>query len=159
MALQEESLSDLSINSLNNQGITGEEGTYYPLGSVQVVKNDGVLLQDYLTDKNIPALNIPFIAKDSTLNNAIENIAKFNAQSNELQSIGIISLGAVAAFLAIAKSRMQKSKKSKKDRDNTELLLAKNRMMKVEKEKSRENKSTFIKKVKVLLLSLLVNLK
>ncbi len=158
MALQEESLSDLPLNSFNNEGIKGEEGTYYPIGSVQVVKNNGVLLQDYLTDKNIQPLNVPFIAKDSTLNKDIENIAKFNAQSKELPGISVISLGAVAAVLALAKGRKQKVEKSKKDRDN-ELLLAKKRMIEVKKGKKGKTKDTFIKKVKVLLLSFLIYLK
>jgi hypothetical protein len=65
-----------------------------------------------------------------------------------LPSIGIISLGGVAAFLAIAKSRMQKSGKHKGNK----------RIGKIEKEKSAE-KNRFIKKVKVLLLSLHIYLK
>ncbi len=105
MALQEESLSDLSINSFNNDGIKGDEGTYYPMGSVQMVTEDGVLLKDFLTDKDIQPLNIPYLSNYPMLYDSLQTYAKSMNPSDSSFNIGVVPLAAGAIILALLNKR------------------------------------------------------
>ncbi|WP_414468856.1 glycosyltransferase [Methanobacterium sp. ACI-7] len=135
--LQEESLSDLPINSFDSKGIKGEEGTYYPIGTVKVIGENGIVLDDYLSNEDIKPLNIP------SLNYIFDDIIQEYAQTSinsHFQDISLIPLAAGAGILAISNKFIIKEN-SKSNEEYGEYLICKqcDNYYKLKKDESPED--------------------
>ncbi|MGB9937057.1 MAG: glycosyltransferase [Methanobacterium sp.] len=133
--LQEESLSDLPLNSFDLNGIKGEEGTYYPMGTVKLVNKNGVVLEDYLT--NTKPLNIPSITP--IIDNTVQNFAKLQIETFNSPNISMIPLITGACVLTIA-NKLKSKEKSKNKKKNDYLICNQcNNYYKLEKYESHED--------------------
>jgi len=115
LALQEESLSDLPLNSFDDKGIEGEEGTYYPMGSVQMVQDNGIIIDDYYTVEDIMPLNLPpSLAGHSFLSNVLQSYGKSQIITPvSSPETGIIPLTAALGILGL----VERLKGEDKDRE------------------------------------------